>query len=211
MTAKNSRIDGQSTRAALLEAAGQLFAEQGFAHTTNKAVAEAAGADTASINYHFGSRDGLYQAVLIEAHRHFVSIETLENLYTPGQDALTVLTTFYQHFLPLVLGNGGWQMRLLAQAIIIPTPHLDVLDQQEILPKSAVMRKMVSTICGIDADSAEAEILTFAIVAPLLSLFLMNKRMPVLLENIFHQDIDETAAMLARYAVAGSEKVNNPC
>ena len=53
-----NRKDGAETYLRILTAAGKLFAEQGFASTTNKAVAQHAQVDLASINYHFGNRSG---------------------------------------------------------------------------------------------------------------------------------------------------------
>ena len=74
------RSDGGATHSRILEAAGELFASTGFAETTNKMIAAQAEVDLASINYHFGSRNSLYQAVLLEAHNRFVSVESLRQL-----------------------------------------------------------------------------------------------------------------------------------
>ena len=79
-SARASRTDGEATRARILQAAGELFGSRGFAETTSKAVAAHAGVDLASINYHFGSRSGLYQATLIEAHRRLFTVDALSQL-----------------------------------------------------------------------------------------------------------------------------------
>ena len=63
------RTDGQATRERILEAAGELIGANGYAQTTAKAVADRAEVSLTLINYHFGGREGLYRAVLIEAHR----------------------------------------------------------------------------------------------------------------------------------------------
>src|SRR3954469_24947558 len=78
--ARRQRADGTGTRDRILECAGELFAATGYAETTAKAIAAAARVDLASINYHFGSRTGLYQAVLVEAHRRLITLELLERL-----------------------------------------------------------------------------------------------------------------------------------
>jgi TetR/AcrR family transcriptional regulator len=56
-----------ATRAALLAGAAPLFAERGYSGTTLEAIAEAAGANKALVRYHFGGKQGLYSAVLLEA------------------------------------------------------------------------------------------------------------------------------------------------
>ena len=55
---RGTRADGELTRTRILETAGQLFAAHGFAATPSKAIAAQAEVDLASINYHFGSRNG---------------------------------------------------------------------------------------------------------------------------------------------------------
>ena len=48
----------------LLDAAERLFAERGVGQTSLRAVTEAAGANLAAVNYHFGTKTGLLLAVL---------------------------------------------------------------------------------------------------------------------------------------------------
>jgi AcrR family transcriptional regulator len=78
--ARTQRTDGNTTRLHILETAGQLFAERGFAESTSKEICTRAGTNMAAVNYHFGGRDGLYEAVLVEAHRQLVSIDELVGL-----------------------------------------------------------------------------------------------------------------------------------
>ncbi|OTH01072.1 TetR/AcrR family transcriptional regulator, partial [Pseudomonas aeruginosa] len=77
---RTPRSDGESTRARILEVAGRLFAQHGYANTASKAICEEAGADLAAINYHFGSRDALYKAVLVEGPKQIVSLPDLRLL-----------------------------------------------------------------------------------------------------------------------------------
>ena len=52
------------TRSAILSAATELFAEHGFDQVTLQQVADAAGVARATPSYFFGSKDGLWKAVL---------------------------------------------------------------------------------------------------------------------------------------------------
>jgi TetR/AcrR family transcriptional regulator, acrAB operon repressor len=59
----------QSTRSRekLLEAATRLFGERGYRDTSVQAIGEAAGISRGSIFWHFGSKDGLLEAVVEQA------------------------------------------------------------------------------------------------------------------------------------------------
>ncbi len=52
-----------ATRRRLIDAAERLFAEQGFANTSVRDLTGEAGANLASVNYHFGGKENLYVAV----------------------------------------------------------------------------------------------------------------------------------------------------
>jgi TetR/AcrR family transcriptional regulator, regulator of cefoperazone and chloramphenicol sensitivity len=64
--ARKSRSDGVQSRERLLLAAMRLFAEQGFARTSTREIALAAGTNVASISYYFGDKAGLYRAAFTE-------------------------------------------------------------------------------------------------------------------------------------------------
>ncbi len=54
----------RATNESLLDAGEELFAEQGIAPTSLRAITQHAGANLASVNYHFGGKEALIQAVL---------------------------------------------------------------------------------------------------------------------------------------------------
>jgi AcrR family transcriptional regulator len=54
----------QATKARILDAAERLFMEHGFEATSLRVITTAAGANLAAVNYHFGSKEELFQAVL---------------------------------------------------------------------------------------------------------------------------------------------------
>ncbi|MCU7554233.1 TetR family transcriptional regulator [Alteromonas sp. ASW11-19] len=54
----------QKTKDAILHAAEVLFAGQGYAQTSLRMITARAGVNLASVNYHFGSKKNLIQAVL---------------------------------------------------------------------------------------------------------------------------------------------------
>jgi AcrR family transcriptional regulator len=58
-----SRQPDEPARERLLVAALRLFAEQGYAKTSIRQIAQAAGANVAAISYYFGNKAGLYRSV----------------------------------------------------------------------------------------------------------------------------------------------------
>jgi TetR/AcrR family transcriptional regulator, regulator of cefoperazone and chloramphenicol sensitivity len=60
------RSDGEQSRERLLRAGLRLFAQQGFANTSTREIAEAASTNVAAISYYFGDKAGLYRAVFFE-------------------------------------------------------------------------------------------------------------------------------------------------
>ncbi len=62
MRATTDQLSG--TKFALIEAASTLFAEKGFEVVSVREITGLAGANVASVKYHFGSREGLIDAVV---------------------------------------------------------------------------------------------------------------------------------------------------
>ena len=56
--------DSKDTKERLLDAAETLFGDRGVAAVSVRDITAAAGANIAAVNYHFGSKDGLLQAVI---------------------------------------------------------------------------------------------------------------------------------------------------
>jgi AcrR family transcriptional regulator len=56
-------VAAQDTRERILDAAEREFAENGLQATSLRTITAAAEANLASVNYHFGSKDGLVKAV----------------------------------------------------------------------------------------------------------------------------------------------------
>lgn len=61
---RGRRPGGQDTREALLDAAREVFAEQGYYAATVRTIASRAGVDAAMVNHWFGGKDGLFTAAV---------------------------------------------------------------------------------------------------------------------------------------------------
>lgn len=164
--ARSTRVDGELTRGRILEAAGQMFAEHGYADVTNKAIAEAAGADQASINYHFGSRSGLYAGVLAYAHRQLIRLEELEAMShadTPPESRLRQIIAY------MVKGSQTrpqWPVRVLARELLAPSSHLEALAKSEGLPKLSLILEVVGELAHLPPQHPTTARLALSVFAP---------------------------------------------
>lgn len=57
-------LEPADTKSRILDAAEELFMEHGFEATSLRLITTAAGVNLAAVNYHFGSKEELFQAVL---------------------------------------------------------------------------------------------------------------------------------------------------
>ena len=69
--AKVTRVS-KATREKIIKAASRAFARDGYEGASIRAIVAEAEVNQAAINYHFGSKEGLYRAVLQAALRRFV-------------------------------------------------------------------------------------------------------------------------------------------
>jgi TetR/AcrR family transcriptional regulator len=66
-------LRAEATRTQILDAAERLFAEKGFAGTSMRTLAVAAGTSQALLHHHFGTKAGLYEAVKIRFNDRYVA------------------------------------------------------------------------------------------------------------------------------------------
>ncbi len=174
---KKTRSDGDATRARLLETAGRLIAAQGFAQTTNKAIAREAGVDLASINYHFGGRKGLYQAVIAEGHRRFIDFDVLDALVKSDIDPRVKIATVFEQVIENLMEETSWQARIFLQELISPSRYVEKAVQAVILPKILLIRKIVHQITQIPEDDPAILRCQLSIMAPC-AVFLVGSGLP---------------------------------
>src|SRR5215208_4632461 len=62
-------VASERTKERLIDAAGEMFAELGFHHTTVRRICQRAGTNIAAVNYHFRDKTGLYTEVVRQSMR----------------------------------------------------------------------------------------------------------------------------------------------
>lgn len=204
---RNPRTDGDATRARIIEAAGQLFGTHGFAETTSKAIAAQAEVDLASINYHFGNRDGLYKAVLVEAHRRLINVVELEAITSAPETPQARLHKAIELIVSRATGERGWNANVLARELLSPTSHLDVLFTEEMPPKFRLVAGLLSEITGIPMGDPSLIRCVISVGAPCAALF-VARRIPLpMASQMVKLPQDVLVHHLYTFAIGGLEAI----
>jgi len=154
------------TRAAIMEAAGKVFAEVGYSKATVRDICREASANIAAINYHFGDKKGLYLAVL----KHYQEIAF--NTYPPDlginetQKPEEKLRSYIRSFLTRIMDDGrpAWFGRLLAREFIEPTWAFDILVEETIRPSFQLLTEIVAEIMGKSSKERIVRLCSMSIV-----------------------------------------------
>lgn len=159
-------LTGNETRARLLESAGEVFAEYGFRHAKVQDICQRAQANVAAINYHFGGKEQLYQAVIhyaLEADEAF--LPSLAG--TPEGPPEARLRQFIEAFLFGMLSSEHptWHSKLISHEMSDPTSALDLVVEHLVRPIHNTLSAIVRELLGAAANPDEAEFFTACVIS----------------------------------------------
>lgn len=166
---------GESARSRLLEAAGQVFAEKGFDRATAKEICIRAGLNAAAVNYYYGSKEGLYQAVLQAAHLGIVTREELSAVVpldteSPEAALRAMLRLLLERL--FAASQEGWRLQVLTREMGSPTAMFATLVEGEIRPKTLFLRSVVARLLEREIDEPLVSRCAASVISQVLSLFL---------------------------------------
>lgn len=151
-----------ATKSRLLESAGEEFAERGYEAATVRAICDRAKANIAAINYHYGDKQGLYVAAVLEAHRCGMEGWGMDE---PTEELREALRMYIRHFMTHVLSlrEEGWRQRLMLRELSRPTIALEILVRDAIRPR---FEALLSILRRIDPTWPEATLwlIAFSII-----------------------------------------------
>jgi AcrR family transcriptional regulator len=203
-----SRPDGAATRQHLLETAGQVFAERGFADATSKEICERAGTPMASVNYHFGSREALYEAALVEAHRQVVGLDELAALAERLSDPRDQLRAILCRFVGLSTNAGTpWGFMLMLREVLSPSKAIPALIDKAVRPKAAFLLKVVGDVLGLDPATPVVQRALMFTVLPCIAMMIAPKQMQSALLPAVAKDKDALAEDFVRFVLAGLDAI----
>jgi AcrR family transcriptional regulator len=180
-TVKRSRKspDSDPTRDKLLDAAGRIFADQGYRAATIRQISVAAGANVAAVNYHFGDKLGLYTEVVRQSARlaEFQAAQTVIDQDAPAEEVLRAVIRARLH--SLFRGDRpDWNFRIMAHELAQPTPALRRLVNKAGQPVFHRMLELIGGMIGLPAEdestrlcaiSLLGQIMVYALAGPLVT------------------------------------------
>jgi len=208
-TGRNSRgprDSGATTRLQLLDAAGLIFAQKGFDRATAKEIAKAAGTNAASVNYHFGGIDRLYEAVLVRAHDDLISLRQLQDVMVEGLSAEQKLQRLLSMVVGLFTGPdvSSWAIRVISRELLSPSPSLAVLHERAVDPKKSLILDLVAELAGRSKDDPAVMRCFFSIAAPCGILLMANREtLRQMFPSLLEGDPIDLEQHLVRFALAG--------
>lgn len=142
------------TRTRILEAAASIFAEYGFAATTIRMICGLARVNLAAVNYHFGSKEGLYSETIRYLRRQAYDRYPTTYDLSPGASPEEKLLAFIRSFL-LRTAFDERNLRfgtLVMREMVEPTSALDMMVDEGIRSLFGQLVDIVRSLMGETAD-----------------------------------------------------------
>jgi AcrR family transcriptional regulator len=162
---RSQKEETEQTHMRLLQAAGKVFAEQGYEGATVRDICALADVNVAAVNYHFGDKFGLYTAVLKNALLADADPKVFNHLNDckSPEEALrfqirTLLREAYGRDLPCL------HIRLMTQELARPSAALDRVVDEIIRPRYARLRETISSIIHLPPDHDKVRLCAHSIV-----------------------------------------------
>ncbi len=154
----------KSTKKKLLQSAAVIFTEKGYPNTSIAEICKMAGANIASVNYHFHSKDALYRAVL---HYTFAQAESLYPADlaedTPAEEQ------FYQTILLFLRAIFNREMKgnfyiLAAREMSEPTTASKDIIHDIVIQKRTIIYNLIKEIYQ-GGNSKVISLLTYSVIS----------------------------------------------
>lgn len=204
------RKDGQKKKARLLEAATKVFAKKGFRDTTVSDICKTAGANVASVNYYFQSKEGLYAEVWRNAFN--LALETYPPDGGLGEDSSFEerLGAMIKSMVYRMLDRGklGCAGQILLMEISNPTEAIHLVKKDAILPLRKRFESLISEYLGKKASKKQIVFCVMSIINQCLMFGLKNGQLPPVLRSIGKEELcDSLANHITMFSLAGIEAV----
>ncbi len=200
----------KETRRKLIAAAGQVFAEKGLYAATLQEITDRAGANTASINYHFRDKFELYAAVVRQALTLSATSELPASDDDQGapEDRLASFVTRLMWDL-LDPAQPPWRATIIGHELAQPTAALDAVMTDLIEPKTRLLNRIVEAILGPNAPGEQVAQMAISVMAQC-TFYLYNKEIVRRVYPALGSSVESIAAHITKFSLAALRSVSGP-
>lgn len=114
-TLEGARLNRESTKSRILQAAETLFADKGYKGATIRDIAELAGVNIALVNYHWGSKEELWNAVRTRHMGEVMEFARALASEFPSIDSPEVVRAVVHRFFDFIAGHPNL-VKMMAHA-----------------------------------------------------------------------------------------------
>jgi AcrR family transcriptional regulator len=130
----------------ILDAAGELFTEQGYAGTSTRAIAEAVGLRQASLYHHFATKEDILIALLRQTVVPTLDVARAQDVTRPAADRLVEIVRFDV----TQLVTSRWNLGVLYLLPEIRTAAFDPFRADRLALRD-IYRSLAAEVLGADA------------------------------------------------------------
>jgi len=195
----------------IIEAAGQIFADSGYKHTTIRAICRQAGVNVAAVNYYFGGKKHLYLAVLKTLRAKVWGEQPLD---LSGYAALPPderLYAFIRTLLSRILdeGEGTVFAKLMAQELIQPADAFDQIIEEIINPTFAFLSATVLQLFKKPMSKEKAGLCCLSIVGQVFYFYMSKHVIRKLFdrEHFGDRELDAVANHIVRFSLYAIDRM----
>lgn len=193
------------TRQRLLDAAGIIFAEKGYAAAGVREICEKAGANIAAVNYHFGDKRSLYVSAV--RHAQCCWDEDQPTIVWPeDMPPITRLREYIRTMIERRLSSKRphWHMELMLRELARPTEACQAVVDDYIRPMADNLRSILKDLIGNNVPEERESLIGFSIVGQVLFYFVHQPIIRLLIgEEAYNQLTEEKlAAHIADFSLA---------
>lgn len=154
-----------ATRERLIEAAGEVFAAEGYRKATIDQICRRAGANIAAVNYHFGDKEKLYAEVFAYADRCATEAHPVA-VTSNGSKAEERLRRQIEALIGRLFDRGrpAWHAQLMAREMVEPTAVLDRRVDERIRATYDQLAAIVRELIGAKAAPETVRLCVFSIL-----------------------------------------------
>ena len=171
-----NRDRGDVARKKLIEAGLKIYSEVGFGAASTRKLAATAGVNIAAIPYYFGSKEGLYLAVIdyiVDYYQENLGgglrkiRQRLKNEKTTRAECCALLDEYMRLLVDVVLRESkecSQVSRIYAREQLDPTAAFNRLYEGFIRDMRETLETLVATILDMDVHSSEMKLITETLI-----------------------------------------------